>query len=268
MLGRVISYIKYYLKAKTVYNVHSPFVYDFILDVMDTTKEYYSYPYLEHQRKTLLFNHENIVFIDLGAGNKSGKRKVSEIAKSSLSSIEQCRMLFNLINKYKPNNTIELGTSLGLSTLYMATAYAENTIHTIEGNLSSAEIASNLFNKNEIKNIQSYIGPFDDHLESILEKMAFIDLAFIDGNHSKIPTIAYFELFKSKSNLDTILIFDDIYWSKGMNEAWDYIKADPKVTLTIDLYEIGIVFFNAKLSKENITLIDFWKKPWKLGIFG
>lgn len=251
-----------------MYNVHSPFVYDFILDVMDTTKEYYIYPHLEHQRKILLANHEEIDFVDFGAGHNDGKRKVSEIAKSSLSPINQCRLLFNLINKYKPTHSIELGTSLGLSTLYMAATAESNIIHTIEGNPESASLASDLFKKMKATNIKPYSGAFEDHLTGILSQIPTLDFAFIDGNHAKDPTLTYFKLFKEKSNSNTILIFDDIYWSKGMTEAWETIKKDKAVSLTIDLYEIGIVFFNKNLSKEDITLIEYWKKPWKLGVFG
>lgn len=262
MIGRILSYIKYYFTAKTVYHSHSAFVLDFLMDVLDTTKEFYAYPHLEHERKILLFNNSVIDFEDLGAGNHSGKRKVSEIAKSSLSPINQCRLLFNMVNKYNPSNIIELGTSLGLSTLYMAKAAPDANIYTIEGNPASVKMADILFEKNHVKNITTHTGNFDDTLPNILMQIQKADLIYIDGNHQKDATIKYFNWVLPFCHKDTVLIFDDIYWSSGMTQAWRHIQNHEASVLTIDTYDLGFVFFNEDHPRKDTALIQAWKKPW------
>ena len=268
MLYQIFSYLNYYLKAKTVYNIHSPFVYDFILNVMDTDKEYYCYNALENIRKALLRNETEIDFVDYGAGNHQGPRKVSEIAGSSLSSKAQCRLLFNLISSYKPKTVLEFGTSLGLSTMYMAKAIGHGSIYTMEGNPDSLLIASEIFGQYHTENINAYQGNFDSILESILERIKKIDMVFLDGNHRGQSTSDYFEKCKPYLSDDAIIVVDDIYWSPDMKGAWKRIIKDNDVSISIDLFDMGIVFLNQKFSKEHHVLIDYWKKPWKLGIFG
>ncbi|MFM2393819.1 MAG: hypothetical protein RLZZ546_1801, partial [Bacteroidota bacterium] len=126
MIGKLIRFFKYYIGADTIHNVHSPFVFDFINDVLDTSKEYYVYNSLEHERKILLSNTHKVSIKDFGAGsktNESKERVIGELAGKVVSNKTKCRILFSLVNKFKPKQIIELGTSLGLSTLYMSKAY-------------------------------------------------------------------------------------------------------------------------------------------------
>ena len=268
MIHQILSYIKYYTRAKTVYNIHSPFVYDFILNVLDTSKEYYCYNELEDLRFTLTSENKIISFEDYGAGNKSGSRSISEIAKKSLSSKRQSRLLFNLICLFKPKSILEFGTSLGLSTLYMSYASKDGKIYTMEGNPDSFNFATELFAKQKVNNIRVYKGNFDEILTDVLEDVKKLDLVFVDGNHRGNSTLSYFHQIKPFLGQDSIVVFDDIYWSSDMTKAWKSIIKDETVTLSLDLFDLGIVFFNKKLNKEHHVLIDYWKKPWKLGIFG
>ena len=235
---------------------------------MDVAKVYHAFTSIENERKKLLVNRDKINFIDLGAGNNSGERTISEIARGSLSSIRQSRLLFNLVAYYRPVNIVELGTSLGISTMYLASVNSKTKVFTIEGNPSSAMVARNLFKKYGLNNIVPIEGNFDDKLPELLSQLKNIGLAYIDGNHTEEATLNYFNALTNKIDERSILVFDDIYWSKGMAEAWRKIKQDKRVTLTIDLYDIGIVFFDTQLSKEDMVLIQYWKKPWKLGFWG
>ena len=106
----------------------------------------------------------------------------------------------------------------------------------------------------DAKNINITLGDFQTTLQEKLKEINTINLAFIDGNHQKEPTITYFKECLKYSNNNTIFIFDDIHWSKGMENAWGYIKSHQKTTLTIDLFYIGIVFIKSELSKENYTI--------------
>ena len=98
------------------------------------------------------------------------------------------------------------------------------------------------------------MGDFNLTLANKLKEILTIDLAFIDGNHQKKPTIDYFEQCLKYANNNTMFIFDDIHWSQGMENAWNYIKKHEKTTLTIDLFFVGIVFIKSELSKEHFTI--------------
>jgi predicted O-methyltransferase YrrM len=173
-----------------------------------------------------------------------------------------------MVSTFQPKTTLEFGTSLGISTIYLATANNSSTVHTMEGNPDSRQIALNIFKKLNIENIESHVGEFDSILEKVLHKLDSIDLVYLDGNHQKEATLQYFNQLLPKLSSDSIVVLDDIYWSKGMTQAWEALKNHKAVTLSIDLFDVGILFFNTNLSKEHLALIDYWKKPWKLGIFG
>ncbi len=105
-------------------------------------------------------------------------------------------------------------------------------------------------------------GNFDKTLPLILSDAGGlankeIDLAFIDGNHRLMPTLHYFDLIKPRISMDGLIIFDDIHWSREMEMAWNKIKADPKVTLSIDLFFLGIVFFREAFKVKQDVEIRF-----------
>lgn len=272
MLSKIFSYISYYRKADTVHNVHSPFVYDFIFDILDASKYYYAFNPLEHERKILLSNKNEIQINDFGAGsktNKGVKRSIASIAKQVVSNERKCKILFNLVNKFSPNVTVELGTSLGLATMYMAKAHHANKIYTIEADPNVYKLAHLLFERNNVPNIEAINGTFDDVLPGLLDRMDYIDFAYIDGNHQYESTMKYFKLLKAKCHKGSIMVIDDIYWSEGMTRAWNQIKANKDVVYTIDIFDMGFVFFDDKIgAKKDFVLIDFWKKPYRLGLFG
>jgi predicted O-methyltransferase YrrM len=270
LIDKVLKFAKYYTKAETEYNIHSPFVYDFIQDVLDTNKHYYAFNPLEHERKILLTNHNEIAIQDFGAGSKTGqamKKSIGDIAKKVVSNKDKCRTLFNLVNKYQPHTIIELGTSLGLSAMYMAKAYNQANIYTIEADPAVYKIAKMLLERNHLSNVHPINATFEQVLPSILDQISEVDLAYIDGNHSYEATMFHFHTLKKKSNHRTIFVFDDIYWSDGMTRAWQEIKQDKAVAYTIDTFDFGFVFFNPVMEKQHFTLIDYWKKPYKIGLF-
>ncbi len=197
-----------------------------------------------------------IDFRDLGAGsdgNEHRKVLVSSLAKHSLSTPAQCRILFHLVQHLKAEQILELGTSLGIATSYLAHATA-GSVYTIEGSESVAELAKNNWKDQDIKNIHSTVGDFSAVLDSVMADMPRIDMAFIDGNHRMAPTLDYFEKVLSKSHNDTVFIFDDIHWSDEMEQAWESIKKHPRSKVTLDLFWAGVVFIRQELSKEDFTI--------------
>jgi len=198
-----------------------------------------------------------IKITDFGAGshiNKSTTRKIKDIAKNSAKNSKFGELLYRITKFYSPKNILELGTSLGISTLYLAKAEEKAKVYTFEGCPETSKIAQQNFKKMEAKNIISVLGDFEDTVKEKLHQIKSIDLVFIDGNHQQEPTISYFEQCLNYANNNTIFIFDDIYWSKGMEGAWEYIKSHQRTTLSVDLFYVGIVFIKSELSKENYIL--------------
>jgi len=253
----IARYIKYLFTAKSKYDAHGPFLYQFITKVLNKKTQDTDCTKIERLRGKLCKSEIIIEITDFGAGshiNDSRKRKVKDIANNSAKNSKFGKLLYRIVQFYKPNNILELGTSLGISTLYLAQARTKSNIYTFEGCPETIKIAKQNFDALEVENIETILGDFQNTLQSKLEHIKTIDLAFIDGNHQEQATIKYFEKCLIYSNNNTILIFDDIHWSKGMENAWNYIKTHKKTTLTIDLFYIGIVFIKSELSKENYII--------------
>jgi len=223
-------------------------------------KQYEHYPIIETARQKLLQQNGEIEVEDLGAGSsviKTNKRKVSDIASSSLKPAKYAQLLHRIVKYYQPKTILELGTSFGVTSSYLASANLNAKLFTIEGSPAIANIARKTFERVGLNNIELIEGDFDTVLSPLLEKLNKIDLAFIDGNHRKEPTLGYFHQLLQHSTASTILIFDDIHWSKEMEEAWMRIQRSPQVTLTIDLFFIGLVFVNPDFKMKQDFRIRF-----------
>ncbi len=255
------KFIKYFLTASNGkgHGIHSPFVYNFIISVLNDKKKRPAYHAIEALRNDLLSNNEMLTIQDFGAGSttsKSNERKVKDIAVSALKPAKFGQLFYRIVQYYKPKTILELGTSLGITTSYLAMDHNAK-VYTFEGATSIANIARKNFDKNNLANIKLVEGNFDNTLAKILPNIAVIDLAYVDGNHRKQPTIDYFHQLLSKANDQSIFIFDDIHWSEEMEEAWDYIKQHSSVTLTIDLFFIGLVFFRKEKKTPEHFVIRF-----------
>lgn len=243
------KYLHYYLTASNGkgHGIHSPFVFDFVKNVLNDKQNYPAYLSIEKLRRQLLDDSTVIEVEDFGAGSsviKTNKRIVSAIAASSLKPKKYARLLYRIVKYYKPETIIELGTSFGVTTAYLASANKASKVFTCEGAAAIAFIAKQNFEKLQLENVTLTEGNFTETLTPLLSKFSRIDLAFLDGNHRKEPTLNYFDQMLKHSTPQIILVLDDIHWSAEMEQAWGEIKQRPQVTLTIDLFFIGIVFIN------------------------
>ena len=263
--------LKYYCRAQTRYRIHSPFVFDLIQEVLEDDRQYYIYDALKQLRGRLSNNNASIEVTDLGAGSRKGEgtqRKVSEIVKNAVSPDWQCQFLFRLVNYLQPQHRLEIGTSLGLSSLYQYYAHPSTPLLTLEGSPEIAKLARENFKLLNATGLELIEGPFEETLSTALERLGSLDFAFIDGNHRKDPTLQYVEQCLPYLHKDSVLVFDDIYWSDEMAEAWESLKAHPAVTLSIDLFWCGMLFFREEQKeKQAFTLIPQRYKPWQLGLF-
>jgi len=254
------KYFNYYIHAKNAkgHGIHSPFVFDFVIHVLNDKKKYNCYENIEPLRQQLLHNTNTIDVEDFGAGSAVipfKKRKVNAIAKSSLKNKKFSQLLFRIVKYYKPQTILELGTSFGITTCYLASANRNSKVYTFEGSQEIEKIARENFDKAGLQNIDLIKGNFDKTFLPALYKLEKINLAFIDGNHRKEPTLHYFSELLKKSTNDSIFIFDDIHWSSEMEEAWNLIQQHDSVTLTVDLFFIGLVFFSTDFKvKQHFTI--------------
>ncbi len=258
----LLKYILYLFKASNGrgHGIHSPFVFSFIKKVLNTTTKGDGVNEIENYRAEILNNKREINIVDLGAGairqtNKT--MKISAIARGSLKSKKYSTLLNRIVAYYKPSSVLEMGTSFGITTCYLAQAMPGANIVTMEGAPAIAKEALNTFSKLGFQNIQLLEGDFDKSLPLYFNTLSSIGLAYVDGNHSYEPTMRYFNLLLTKSNQDTIFIFDDIHWSKEMEMAWKEIKEDQRVSLTIDLFYIGIVFLKKENKEKENFIIRF-----------
>jgi predicted O-methyltransferase YrrM len=218
---------------------------------------FYIFDDIESIRSKLLMTDMEITIEDYGAGSKvnnSNKRNIKDITNNSVKSAKYGQLLFRLVNHFKPKSVLELGTSLGVSTLYLAGAIKKMEVTTVEGCPNTSKVAQVNFDKIGFNNINLITANFDQFLPQYLTETEALDFVFFDGNHQKEATLNYFNWCIEKANDQTIFVFDDIHWSEGMTEAWVEIQKHAKVTATIDLFFVGIVFFNSDLSKENFVL--------------
>jgi predicted O-methyltransferase YrrM len=240
------------------HGVHSPFVYDFIKHVLNTKSKGESIDAIELYRQKLLNNQKEISILDLGAGSNAHgnhSRTIAQIAKSALKPKKYSALLSRIVAYYQPHNVLEMGTSLGITTCYLAQGLPNANIVTMEGAPTVAQEALTTFKNLGYQNIQLIEGNFDQSLPQYLDRISTIGIAYVDGNHRYNPTMYYFNLLLAKSNEHSIFIFDDIHWSSEMEKAWAEIKADTRISLTIDLFFIGIVFLKkGNKEKENFTI--------------
>jgi len=251
------DFIWHRLRAKTRHGVHSPFVYRLVDKVFYDATPKNVYTEVENIRKTLLADDCEITIIDLGAGshvNNNRQKKISDIAAHALKPPKLAQLLYRIAADLQPKNIIELGTCLGVTTIYLQKAAPNAKVYTLEGSPQTAEVAKEEFSKAGLNDIELVTGNFDDTLPGIIDKLDKVDFVFVDGNHQKEATLRYFEWCLPKVYEDTLLIFDDIYWSEGMKEAWAQIKAHPQVMVTVDLFWIGLVFFKKGRMKEDFLI--------------
>lgn len=257
-----LKFLKYYLTAKNSkgHGIHSPFVYEFVREVLMDNTDPPRTEEIEKLRGSLKKDKSEILLRDYGAkGNDAPTRKsnVSKIAKISLKSSKYAKLLARLVRFYNCHHLVELGTSLGITSSYLASANANAYLTTFEGDENIAAAAKRNFRALNLSNVTVVTGPIDETLTNYFDTTDQIDLLFIDANHRLVPTLDYFEMALTRMRNSSIMIFDDIHWSAEMEEAWRLIKAHSSVRLSIDLFFIGIIFFNEDVKVPQHFVIRF-----------
>lgn len=257
-----LKYLGYLFSASNGrgHGVHSPFVFELIEQVLLPAKQKQSkFEHIEEIRRKYISDSNSFIDVkDLGAGSfsKAGaRRSVSQIAAGAAKNPKFARLLFHLVTHFKIDHVLELGTSLGLTTRYLALSGTSVHVQTIEGAPSIAAFTRNALEQEGYTNIELLVGDFIDKLPHAISKMKGRKLFFLDGNHQYVPTVEYFKMILDNCDANDILVFDDIHWSEGMEKAWEEIKNNERVSCSVDLFFVGIVFLRKEFKEKlNYTI--------------
>ena len=259
MLHILKSYINFIWNSKNEHGVHSPFVFDLVTKCFYDKTKFSEYTVLKQYRNSLLVNKNTIDVTDFGAGSrvfKSNTRQISKIAETAGITPKNAKLLFRIVNYFEPKTILEIGTSLGLATSALSLGNKSSKITTLEGCPNTMAVAEKMFQVSSFKlpsnNVNFITTEFTSFLNNL--KPQIFDLIYFDGNHSEKATLEYFELLLPTITNDSVWIFDDIHWSAEMENTWEIIKKHPKVKVTIDTFQRGIVFFRAEQEKEHFVI--------------
>jgi predicted O-methyltransferase YrrM len=257
------EYVKWRIRSKTRHGVHSPFLYQFLDQCLYMETENAQFEIPENQRRKLKKDPTILEYIDPGAGSRKQKPKTSrdhkrknrvfDIARNSLQRPKNCRLFYRMIHYFRYHNVLELGTSFGITTSYMSLAGEHVKIDTIEGAQPIADLAEKYFTEKGFTNIHLHRGNFDQKLSEVVSDKKY-DLIFMDGNHYGNKTFDYFQKLTKHINERGVIIVDDIRWSESMLEAWQKIRLHSDVTLSIDFYYMGMVFFDKRFTNEEFAI--------------
>ena len=282
-LYRAKSWLRHQLTAWNTggEGVHSPYLFEWVRMVMMDKNAYYTWGEIERCREKMLRDERELEFVDYGSGKLKGengklkgangeRRRVCDIARRSLAKRKYAQMLSRLVNwlgashrlengsgtayslEFRGLTIVELGTSLGVTTAYMAAMDSRNRVVTFEGCEVVANIAKESWKALNINNIECRVGKID--VEELARDIEHLDVAFIDANHTYMSTCEYFDVLAGKVHEKSVIVVDDIHYSEEMEKAWKAICADERVTSTIDLYQMGLVFFDKHYWKRHYTM--------------
>lgn len=268
---RLKAFAGFWLKAKTVYQVHSPLAFEWAQAVLEDERRYYAFDDIEALRRQMRASPLVLDVADYGAADEQGAplcRRVSlrQMAERASSSPLQGRWLFRMAQWLRPQHVLELGTGIGVGTAYLAAGMGRQArLVSLEGCPTCAQVAEAHLDMLHLGDrVRIQCGPFAQTLPQVLGELGNLDFVFFDGHHQGAATLAYFEQCLPYAHEQTVFIFDDLYWSADMTEAWRRIQAHPRVTLTIDGFELGFVFFNPAIQeKQHLLLAPVCWKPWK-----
>ena len=256
----LLAYFRYLSRARDEHSLHSPFLFALYTQVIwAKAGEKKQLAPIQFLTRELRRNRRLITIVDYGAGSKvnaSRQRTIGDIARNSQKSPRFGRLLFRLIQRFESKTIVDLGTSLGLTTACLAEATRPygGKVLTFEGCPETAAVARQNFERLGIQNVDVVVGNIDETLAPHLNEPGSVDFVFFDANHRYEPTVRYFETCLSSIHNDTVFVFDDIHWSDGMEQAWAYIKAHAAVTVTVDLFWVGLVFFRREQPKQDFVL--------------
>ncbi|MCX6271161.1 MAG: class I SAM-dependent methyltransferase [Bacteroidetes bacterium] len=233
------KYFIFCLSAGNAHSIHSPFLFQLYTRVIKRKVK---------DRREFIFNEEK------GGVSREGKASPRQLVKRHSAGIRKGKLLYKLVNHFKPGNLLELGTNLGVSTAFLALGNSRGRLISLEGSGELAGIAGQNLDHCGFSTVEIMEGCFEQILPKVLGLLDHVDFVYFDGDHREMSTFEYFKLCSQHANDFSVFVFDDIHWSPGMEKAWGRICSDEKVSLSVDLFFTGLVFFRKELSKQHFCL--------------
>lgn len=265
---RLLRFLQFYRHAITRYQLHAPEAYAIATAMLNDTRWYYSFRDIERIRKALLRSKMRYTRTDYGSGGVKKRQytvRLADVARRSASSPRKGQQLFKLVQLLRPKTILELGTSIGIGTMYLASSMRSGTTLSLEGCPETAAIARRNLSLLGVSRTEVLDGPFEVNLAPVLEAIQTLDFIYFDGNHRLEPTLHYLETCLPYCTDHAVLVFDDIYWSEEMHTAWEKIKLHPRVRMTLDFYDFGVVSLNPTIrTQQHWKVVPLWWKPWNL----
>lgn len=260
---RICAFLGHRLTAwnTTGEGIHSPYLFQLVRFVLRDENSYYCFADIERRRELLLSCEDTLDVVDYGsAGSKEGthvKRRVCDIAKTHLESARVGQVLFRILNfmgeeQKRPLEILELGTSLGVTTAYLASADSRNRVVTMEGSEAVLKVAQGIWRTLRLENIEWQVGNIDDTLYRYARER--VDFAYVDANHTYEATMRYTDYLLDRMAEKGIIAIDDIHYSEEMERAWKELKQDPRVTTTMDVYHMGLIFVDPHYLKRHYKI--------------
>ncbi len=255
----LIEYLIYRLNRKGArgHGIHSPFIYDFNRNVLNSSEKYPEYIDIGNYRRNLLRNRETIKVDDRGAGSvvfSSSQRRISDIVSKAASSYRMGKLLFRLARHLQPETTVELGTSVGFGTVCLAKGAETGRVYSLEACAAQVETARHELGNAGVRNAELLVGPFSSTLPELTGRLDKIDLVYMDGDHRKEAVLWQFRKCREKASHGTVFVVADIYWSDDMTRAWKILCRDTAVTVSVDLFFCGLLFLRKGIAKQHFIL--------------
>jgi len=243
------------LRVIDEHSIQAPFAYEFYVNLKRSMRSSKANQEIEHERKNFLEDHSIISGEDLGAGSRlNNAARVSTISSKGISSQKACIFLHNVAKLHQVENCIELGTSLGIATAYIATVSSVENVYTFEGNQGLIAKAKHLFKKLDLHKIKIFSGNIDDELPRFLQARKVLDMAIIDANHTKEALLRYYHWLQPKMQKRAIIFVDDIRWSNDMYAGWKQLVGKKEVSVSFEFANFGLLFFEMDLPKQHYVL--------------
>ncbi len=263
--------LRFYFRAHTKYDVHSPFVADFLSKTLEDNRWFYAFSTVEVLRKQLLQNRSVLTIKDFGAGSAvfaTDQRPVRDLVRYTAISPRLGRLLFRIVCWHRPKTLLEMGTSLGISALYQGAAALKSKMITLEGAAPLAQLAKHHLAAAKLQNVTVVEGDFKTTLPKALQQLGQLDYLYLDGDHRGDHTLDYFNQCLKYAHENSLFIIGDIHWSADMENAWNTLRQDSRVSLSIDLFDFGLLFFRKEnKEKQHFTLVPAKWKMWRMGFF-
>lgn len=233
------------------YGVHSPFVYALITKVIEEQHPYYCYQDIDKLRKQYLFRTDAVTYPDRRGSNRQHRVPIGRLLKREAITARKGMLLFRLANYYKPVHLLQIGSSYDFSAVYLS-AYAKGlSFHVLEAVSAFVPVSREMYGKAAFNPITLHTGDYETTLPGVLKDLRSVDLVFFNTCHEQNDPVRLFRECIKQASPQAIFIFNEIKSNRLMRACWQEVCASSGVTVTVDLYTIGIAFCDPKLHKRT-----------------